>query len=216
MSTAIAEQSEVDNQEPEFFVNSRGFKVPKEQMAPQDILKNEMVMKHIARAKELSKMHDEFKRQVFSDVQDFIALLADHYDVEVKQGKGNVTLTSFDGKSQIKVAIDDVITFGPEIDLAKQLINEVAEELLGDKEDDQLLNAIITDAFQADKEGNYNKSRILSLRRYRNYSDMEKWKQAMEALDDGIIAGSTKTYIRFSQRNEYGASVPIALASKSL
>lgn len=214
--TEVREKVDQEQAKPEFYMNSRGFKVPADQMAAQDILKNEMVIKHIARAKELSQMHEAFKRQVFSDVQDFIALLADHYDVEVKQGKGNVTLTSFDGKSQIKVAIDDVITFGPEIDLAKQLINEVATELLGDKEDDALLNAIITDAFQADKEGNYNKARILSLRRYRNYSTLEKWKKAMEALDDGIIAGSTKTYIRFSERNEFGASVLIPLASKSL
>jgi hypothetical protein len=199
---------------PEFYLNSRGFQVPADQMAPQDTLKHEMVMQHIETAMRLSKEVDTLKRTVFSDIQDFVGLLADLYDTEINTGKGNIALTSFDGKYQIKIGIDDLISFGPEIDIAKKLIGEVAEEELGQSSD--FLRQIVLDAFQADKQGNYNKNRIMALRKYRKASSHPKWANAMKALDDGIIAGSTKTYITFHEKNVYGKWVQIPLASKSL
>jgi len=212
MTTEVAEKQQ--EQAIEFYTNSRGYKVPKEQMVPQDILKHELVINHIAKAKALSQMHDDFKRQVFGDVQDFIGLIADEYNVKIGGVKGNITLTSFDGKSKIAVGIDDQISFGPEIDIAKQLITQVIEDELA--ETSSFISDLMRDAFEADKQGQYNKNRILALRKYRNANDSDDWAAAMKALDDAIIAGSSKTYIRFFETNEFGKWIQIPLVSKSL
>ena len=212
MTTALAEKQ--PEQVAPFYTNSRGYKVPEDQMMPQDILKHELVTSHIAKAKALSQMHDDFKRQVFGDVQDFIALIADEYNVKIGGVKGNITLTSFDGKSKIAVGIDDQISFGPEIDIAKQLITQVIEDELADTSN--FIGDLMRDAFEADKQGQYNKNRILALRKYRNANDSDDWAAAMKALDDAIIAGSSKTYIRFFETNEFGKWIQIPLVSKSL
>lgn len=200
--------------EQQTLTNSRGFQVPVDQISPQDLLKNELVVKHVAAAKALHKAQDDFKRQVFSDAHNLIALLEQNYDVKIGGAKGNITLTSFDGKLQVQVGIADQITFGNEIDIAKQLITEVIEAELA--ESNGFISQLVRDAFEADKQGNYNKNRIMSLRKYRHANDSDAWKNAMNALDDAIIASSSKTYIRFAQRNEFGKWVQIPLAGGSL
>ena len=199
---------------PEFYTNTRGFQVPAADMKPQDILKHDLVLEQIIEAKRLSKMHSDFKRKSFSEVNDLISLVASEYDTKFGGAKGNISLTSFDGKYRISVNIDDQINFGPEIDVAKQLINEVIDEELADSSG--FIVQLVRDAFETDKQGNYNKIRILALRKYRDANQSEKWQNAMKALDDGIIAGSSKTYLNYQERDQFGAWKQIPLASQSL
>lgn len=199
---------------PDFYVNTRNFQVPADQMKPQDILKHDLVLEQIGEAKRLSQMHSDFKRKSFSEVNDLISLVASEYDTKFGGAKGNISLTSFDGKFQISVKIDDQINFGPEIDIAKQLINEVIDEELADSSG--FIVQLVRDAFETDKQGNYNKIRILALRKYREANTSDKWQNAMKALDDGIIAGSSKTYLNYQERDQFGAWKQIPLASQSL
>ena len=205
---------DIEKVTPEFLLNNRGFKVPYDQVSTQDLLRNELVLSLTAEAKVLSKTHDDFKRRVFSETNDLISLLAAEYDVQIGGKKGNITLTSFDNKSRIQIGVADLISFGAEIDVAKQLISEVIEDELADTSN--FIADLMRDAFEADKQGQYNKNRILTLRKYRNSNPSEKWKNAMQALDDAIIASDSKTYILFHEKNEFGAWVKIPLVSKSL
>ena len=136
--------------EQQTLTNSRNFQVPVDQISPQDLLKNELVVKHVAAAKALHKAQDELKRQVFSDAHNLIALLEQDYDVKIGGAKGNITLTSFDGKQQVQVGVADQITFGNEIDIAKQLITEVIEAELA--ESNGFISQLVRDAFEADKQ----------------------------------------------------------------
>lgn len=204
----------MNNSTERVFTNSQGFLVNEADMAPQDILKHDLVVEHVQKAAELSKQHEEFKRKVFSDIQDFIGLLASEYKVDLNTGRGNLTLNSYDMKSRIIIGIGDQIEFGVEIDLAKKLINEVVtNELSGSS---TFLKQIVLDAFQADTQGKYNKVRILALRKHRNAHESEKWANAMRALDDGIIAGTSKTYIRFYTRNAFGKWEQIPMVNTSI
>lgn len=200
--------------QPETLTNSRGFQVPRTEISPQDLLKDEMVLKFVAQAEELSHAHEAFKREVFSQAHDLIALIAEDYGVKVGGTKGNVTLSSYDNKSKIQIGIDEQISFGPEIDVAKQLITEVIESEL--EETSTFIAKIMRDAFETDKEGQYNKTRIMTLRKYRDLNKSDEWANAMRALDDAIIAGSSKTYLTFHRRNQFGKWVQIPLVSKSL
>lgn len=209
MNTAVTE-----TEKPKFLLNHRGFQTPVAEIKPQDLIKNDLVLKLVKEAKAQSKAHDDFKRLVFSEVNDLIALVANEYDVTIGGAKGNVSLTSFDQKLRIQVGIADQISFGAEIDIAKQLITEVIEEELADTS--SFIAQLMRDAFEADKQGQYNKNRILALRKYRDANKTDKWGLAMKALDEAIIASNSKTYITFQERNIQGAWVQIPLVSKSL
>jgi hypothetical protein len=203
-----------ETDKPTFLLNSRGFEVPVTDIKPQDLLKHDMVTELIKQAKEQSKAHEDFKSKVFSEVNDLISLVANEYDVTIGGAKGNVSLTSFDQKKKVQVGIADQISFGSEIDVAKQLITEVIEEELA--ETSGFITQLMRDAFEADKQGQYNKNRILALRKYRDANKSDKWANAMKALDEAIIASSSKTYITFQEKNAQGAWVQIPLVSKSL
>ncbi|WP_046007023.1 DUF3164 family protein [Pseudoalteromonas rubra] len=205
-----------NKEERTFLINARGFQVPLDKIAPQDIEKHDLVTRVVGDAEALSELHDEFKRKVFGDVNEFVAELAHKYNVEVGGAKGNVTLTSYDVKHKVEVGVADQITFGPEINVAKELIDKVINEKLESLGEDQLLRDVTQDAFSTNSDGNYNKARIMALRKYRMASDSEDWTAAMQALDDAIILSSTKTYVRFYKRNAQGGWVHIPLVSKSL
>ncbi len=207
MSTETAEK-------PKFLINSRGFQTPIDEIKPQDVLKHELVTVLTEQAKAQSKAHEDFKKKVFSEVNDLIALVANEYDVSIGGAKGNVSLTSFDQKKKIQVGIADQISFGAEIDIAKQLITEVIEDELADTS--SFIAQLMRDAFESDKQGLYNKNRILALRKYRDANKSDKWSNAMKALDEAIICSDSKTYITFQERNVQGAWVQIPLVSKSL
>ncbi len=201
-------------EQPKFLLNSRGYQIPVSEIKPQDLLKHDLVTVLTQQAKEQSKAHEDFKRKVFSEVNDLIALVASEYEVTIGGARGNVSLTSFDQKKRIQIGIADQISFGAEIDIAKQLITEVIEEELA--ETSGFIAQLMRDAFEADKQGQYNKNRILALRKYRDANKSDKWGNAMKALDEAIISGSTKTYITFQEKNIQGAWEQIPLVSKSL
>ncbi|MAD90288.1 DUF3164 family protein [Pseudoalteromonas phenolica] len=204
--------------ENEFYTNSRGFKVPADKVSDNDKAQDALVLDLVQQAKQHSAAHDEFKRSVFTRVNDFIADMAHSYNVEIGGKKGNITLTSFDGRSRIKVGVADDVNFGPEIIVAKELINNVVNEMLDHVGDDaQLIKDIVQDAFETNKEGQYSKAKIMNLRsKYRYSHDSDEWAEAMKAIDDAFIFSSTKTYVLFHERNELGKWIQIPLVSKSL
>jgi hypothetical protein len=206
--------TEVRQEKPKFLINSRGFQTPISEIKAQDLLKHDLVTELTEQAKAQSKAHEDFKKKVFSEVNDLISLVAHEYDVTIGGAKGNVSLTSFDQKKRIQVGIADQISFGSEIDIAKQLITEVIEDELADTS--SFIAQLMRDAFEADKQGQYNKNRILALRKYRDSNKSDKWGNAMKALDEAIICSNSKTYITFQERNIQGAWVQIPLVSKSL
>jgi len=209
----MTEQLE-QQEKPTFLLNNRGFQTPINEIKPQDLLKNDLVIKLANEAKVLSKAHADFKSNVFSEVNDLISLVAGEYNAVIGGAKGNVSLTSYDQKLRIQIGIADQISFGSEIHVAKQLITEVIEDELADTS--SFIAQLMRDAFEADKQGQYNKNRILALRKYRDSNKTEKWEMAMKALDEAIIASDSKTYITSHERNIQGAWVPITLANKSL
>ncbi|HHF3838491.1 DUF3164 family protein, partial [Haemophilus influenzae] len=70
--------------------------------------------------------------------------------------------------------------------------------------------ALIERAFNVDKEGNLNTSRILGLRRV-DIQD-ERWQNAMQAISESVQVVSSKAYVRLYERvGESDQYVPIAL-----
>lgn len=138
----------------------------------------------------------EFKRTCFTEVHAFLELVAEQYATKIGGEKGNVTLTSYDGTLRVTVAVGNCISFGPEIQSAKTIIDECLKEWT--KGGNPNLEAIVMDAFDVGQQGKLQAGKILGLRRL-NIED-ERWLRAMNAISDSVRLDVTKDYVRLHRR----------------
>jgi hypothetical protein len=185
--------------------------VPISQVSDFDLEMDAFVRTQIADALEQSARIKAFKSKSFDECYAWLDLVAEKYGKTRGGLKGNVTFASYDGSEQIRIAVQDSLTFGPELQIAKELIDEcISEWSVGANEN---LRAIILDAFAVDKEGQLSTSRILSLRRIK--IDDPRWHKAMEAISESLQVAVSKTYINFRRKNADGklVNIPIDIAA---
>ena len=138
----------------------------------------------------------------------FKSLLGEKYNVKVGGKKGNITLQSFDGLKKVQIQIGDFISFGPALQVAKDLVDECLQEWSSGARDE--IRVIVNQAFDVGKEGKINTQAILQLRRL-GITD-PKWLKAMEAISDSIRISSSKEYIRFYKRETFSSEwMPLSL-----
>lgn len=179
-----------------YMEDGKGNLVPLELVKPAEILRDETVRKVMAYAKEISAQIGRFRKHSFVDLDSFDAILEQEYGAKAGGVKGNRTYTTFDGLMQIKVQINDFETAGPELQVAKSLIDECLREWTDDGRPE--IRAIITRAFDVDKEGKVNLREIKKLTKLA--IDDERWGNAMRAIDDAINVQYSKQYLRFYER----------------
>lgn len=177
--------------------DAKGRFVPLDSVKATDKLQDETVRKIIAYAEPLAAQVARFREHTFADVDSLMALLAQEYGVKMGGAKGNITLTTIDGCLKVQVAIGDNITFGPELQVAKALVDECLRDWTDGARAE--LRAMVERAFQTDKEGKISPSELLGLRRIESLD--ERWHRAMKALTDSIRVLSTKRYVRAYRRN---------------
>lgn len=190
-----------------YMQNAKGHLIPADKVKPVDKLRDEEVRGMIKVAKMLREDMQRAKRRIFASFNDFVALSAQEYDVQLGGKKGNTTLISYDGKFKVQLAVSENIVFDERLQVAKQLIDECLTDWTRDSNDN--IKAIINQAFQVDKEGKISTHRVLSLRSL-DMADT-KWDRAMDAISDAIQVTDTKEYIRFYERDEQGAYHQISL-----
>ncbi|THA08327.1 DUF3164 family protein [Rodentibacter pneumotropicus] len=191
-----------------YWRDDKGNLTPDELVKEIDKERDALVQEWIGKGKKVSQAIGEFKGGVFDDIQAFIELSAEKYQAKVGGTKGNITLFSYDGKYKIQRAINDHLQFDERIQAAKVLIDECLNEWSEGSRPE--LKALIERAFNVDKEGNLNTSRILGLRRV-DIQD-ERWQNAMQAISESVQVVSSKAYVRLYERvGESDQYVPIAL-----
>lgn len=181
----------------DYMTNAKGHLVPTAMVRTEDQLEDNLVRQLHENAEGLKTQLADFKALAFGDVQSFIELLEEKYQVSKGGKKGNITLTSYDGLLRIQVAVQDYIQFGPQLQIAKSLIDECINEWSDGVNDN--LRVIVNQAFNVDKNNRLNTQAILGLRRY-NITDA-KWKRAMDAITESVRVTSSKQYIRFYKRS---------------
>jgi hypothetical protein len=179
----------------EFLINHKGHQVPLKAIRPADIIRHEFVQTAIAKAKEQSKALAEFKAQQFSEFDAFLGLLAQEYAVEMGGQKGNVTLRSFDHKQKVTLQVQESIELGPELLVAKELIDECLNEWSEGANEN--LKLIIEQTFATDKKGKVSVQKVLGLRRLKITDDTGKWQRAMDIIADSILVMDSTRFIRF-------------------
>lgn len=135
--------------------NGKGALLPLGLVKAQDQLRDETVRKIIGHALALQDQVARFKKHVFDD------LLAQEYGATLVGAKGNKSLLSFDTCFKVSVSIADQIDFGPELQIAKALVDACIIEWAATSRIE--IQAIITSAFNTDKEGKINRAEIVKL-----------------------------------------------------
>ena len=177
-------------------MDAKGRLVPERLIREIDRLEDQLVDKCLGYADELNAQIARFKGHTFDDVAAFMDLLAESYGQARGGRKGNVTFTSFDGCAKVQVAVQDHIDFGPELQVAKQLIDDCIEEWAAGSCDE--IRALVNHAFEVDKPGQVNREALFALRKID--IDDERWRQAQAAITDSIRVTGSKTYVRFYRR----------------
>ncbi|MCK5295924.1 MAG: DUF3164 family protein, partial [Alphaproteobacteria bacterium] len=170
-----------------YMKDAKGRLVPENLVRDSDKLEDQTVRKIMEYAYELSGQIARFKGHCFDDIGVFMALLSEKYDVKKGGKKGNLTLTTYDGTAKVTIQVADRLTFGPELQIAKTLIDKCISKWSAGVNDH--IRALVEHAFNVDKEGQVNREALFALRRVS--IDDPDWQKAMEALTDSIrIVGS--------------------------
>jgi hypothetical protein len=180
--------------------NAKGDLKPLDGIPPVDLLMDEMVRKCCTYAEDLSAELARFQAHTYADIAAFDALLAQEYGVtQSGETKGNRTFTSFNGCLQIKVQVADRIQLGPELQIAKRLLDEMILARASRAGADSFLVALVSQAFKVDQEGKVDVGAILALRRMQ--VDDPVWAEVTRAIDDAVRIIGTKRYVRFYRRD---------------
>ncbi|KGQ34629.1 sulfate transporter [Gallibacterium genomosp. 2] len=179
-----------------YWQDAKGNLTPEELVKAIDKERDALVQEWVEKAKALNTEISQFKGGIFGDIQAFVELSAEKYGAKLGGNKGNVTLYSYDGKYKIQRAINDHLQFDERIQAAKMLIDECLNEWSEGSRPE--LKALIERAFNVDKEGNLNTSRILGLRRV----DIQdpRWLNAMQAISESVQVVNSKAYVRVYER----------------
>lgn len=183
-----------------FMKNDRGHYVPVAQIPPAELLEDQLVKKVFAYGYELAGQIARFKGHTFDDCATFLDLLAEQHGITKRglKGKGNVTFKSFEGLLRVQIQVQDQIYFGPGLQVAKTAIDECLRSWSADARTE--LQAVITETFKTDKEGQVSRAGVFSLLRMQ--IEDSKWQDAMRVLRESIRTQGSKTYIRIQYRRD--------------
>ena len=196
-----------------YLMDAKGRLVPESMVKEHEKLEDQTVRKIIGHAEELALVIGRFKGHTFEDVATFLDLLSEKYGLRKRglDGKGNVTLSTYDGSMRVMVRISEQIAFGPGLQVAKGLIDDCLRKWSADARVE--LRTIVTEAFKTDQEGKVSREAVFSLMRME--IEDEDWQSAMLALRESIRVVGSKTYIRMQRKEAHGgwSTVSVDLAS---
>jgi len=188
--------------------DAKGRFVPLANVKPADKLTDQTVRKIVDFARDLSAQIARFKGHCYDDIGSLQALIAEQYGASIGGAKGNISLTTFDGRLKVTLQVADQLAFGPELQAAKQLVDACLTDWSGGSRDE--LVTVVNRAFQVDREGKINRAEIFML--LRAQIEDPRWQAAMDAVRDSIRIIGSKTYIRFYERDAAdGAWRPITI-----
>lgn len=195
----------------DFMTDAGGRLVPLDLVKAEHKLEDQTVRKIVGYALDLNARIARFRGHTFDDVNTFVDLLAEQYGGKRGGKKGNVTLTSYDGTLKVVVQVQDQLSFGPELQIAKDLVDGCITAWSAGASDE--IRALVEHAFQVDKEGRINREALFQLRRLAIKD--EQWVAAMEALGEAIRVIGSREYVRFYRRADARApweAITITLA----
>ena len=198
---------------PGFRADARGNLISERNVSAAALLEDQTVWTIMAFGFRIANEIARFRERLFGDAATFLAILDEHYGAKRRGGRrGNITLRSFCGRLEVSIRVQDRIVFGPELQVAKSLIDELAEEWTEGAQEE--VRVLIRTAFDTDREGDVSISAVLRLRKV-EIAD-PRWAQAMEAIGDAIRVVGSKSYANLYCRPDPQGprfALPINIAS---
>lgn len=176
--------------------NSTGHLVPIAQVREQDLLRDQVARDLVAQALEINKRLTAFKAKALGDIADLVRIAGERYDVKLGGKKGNVTVSSYDGRYRIVRQFSELISFTEELEAAKSLINSCIDRWSEGANDN--IRALVDRAFRTDTKGQIKTAAVLELLRLEIEDD--EWQRAMQAIKDSIQSIGTAVYVRVYER----------------
>ncbi len=184
-----------------YMADAQGRLVPTTMVRPVDVQRDALVRELYGRFLGLQAACRDFRGQADQEIDAHLALAQERYGVKRGGQSGNLVLSSYDGALRVVRAVDKQVAFTDEIHAAKALIFECVHEWTEGARPE--LAKIADEAFRTDKQGHLSADRILSLLRWE--IEDARWQRAMQAIRDSIQVQSSRTYLRFYQRQSDGS-----------
>lgn len=192
--------------------NAQGHLVPEANIKAIDLIRDELVSQIITGAKAVAEDAARFKASARDHIQSFVELAAAEHGVQIGGDKGNIVLTSFDGRYRILRAMDETVEFSEGLAVARHIIDGCIVRWSAGA--DGNLVALIRKAFEADKAGRISVARVLSLLSVE--IDDAEWSKAVEIIRQSIQVQASKVYLRCYEREPGGKYAQIPLDGGNL
>ena len=195
-----------------YMMNAAGHLVPANQVREQDLLRDALVSELAPEAIRLHEALTDFKKKALADIDDLVAIAGERYGVQLGGKKGNISLTTYDGRFKVQRTFREVVGFTEEIEAAKELIEHCLNRWTEDA--NQNVRAIVGQAFRTNTKGEIKTGKVLELMRLDIQDD--EWQRAMEALKDALQNVGTAVYVRVYERigqSEHYKPIPLDLAA---
>lgn len=193
--------------------NALGHLVPEDRIKPQDLDRDALVQELFGKAEQLQTWMRRFKESAMGDIYAHVELVAEKYGSRIGGEKGFITLTSFDGETQVKIQMGARMTFGEELAAARELVHVCIRKWADGT--DSNIRALVEHAFRTDDEGRLSPSKIWELTQV-DITDDPDWKAAMDAIRDAVRWEGQRPYLRFSRRRADGKWEALALDMAAL
>ncbi|MFK4751472.1 DUF3164 family protein [Oceanobacter antarcticus] len=179
-----------------YMQDARGRLVPEDQVREQDKLRDQCVTDLVKQAQAISQQLTEFKRTALADIADLLQIAADKYEVTLGGKKGNVSLSSYNGRYKIQRVFAEQIQFSEELEAAQQLFAECLDKWTENA--DVNIRALVDRAFRTTRSGQIKTAELLGLLQL-EINDTD-WQRATNALKDSIRVGGSTVYVRVYER----------------
>lgn len=179
-----------------YWRNGRGDLVHESNISATDRDMDETVSKIHDFGTDLSAQMWRFRVYTMDDIAAFMGRVLERSGAKGRGTKGNLTLTSFDGRRQVKISIAEYVSIGPEIVAAQALMDECLERWT--RGSAREIKALIEGAFTPNHEGQLSVSALLRLRRIE--IDDPQWRAMQHAIADAMRPSSTTEYVRLYWR----------------
>ena len=166
------------------------------ELEPRKQLAHELVNEFFPKAEDESTRLHQLKKTALGEMQAYRKMMLEDHGVTVGGKEGNLTLRTVCGTRMMKLTVSKTVSFGPELEAAKALIDEFLEAEIA-KGGSEHIHAIVTKVFKVNGKGRVDTSGILGLREHR--FDEPLWDRAMDAIKDAICRDTATTYLNFYQ-----------------
>lgn len=189
-----------DRDPPGFMTDTRGNLIAEKNISEIDKLMDQTVRVIVSHAEELSAQIGRFKAHTVDDMDAFLETIREKYgSTRTRGAKGNFSLTSYDGLLKVTDKSSDMIDFGPELQIAKELLDELLEGDFGKGASNEM-KILVQGAFETSTKGTVNRDAILRLRRYE--FDHPKWPAIQQAITDSMRSLGRKSSILIHKRDK--------------